>query len=206
MFLNHFSPNQRYGQKGFTLIEVIVSISIFIVVMVVAAGAVLSIIDANRKSHATKSVIDSLNFILEDFARNVVTGSLYSCSTTPSSGTISGALPTDNCPTGWTNNFSFKDQNGKVVVYSYDPISHQITVSHDGGVYLPVNSPEVYITSFDIYVMGVGRQSPNPEQQPRVFVTIRGYGAFGDPTNQKYRTEFNVQTSITQRNIERLEP
>jgi len=40
------------NNKGFSLIEILVSIAIFSVVMVTAAGALLATIDANHKAQA----------------------------------------------------------------------------------------------------------------------------------------------------------
>src|SRR3989344_3450237 len=84
IFLKYFSNFEfRMGNlrksRGFTLIEMMVSTSIFIMVMVVAAGAILSISSANRKSQATKVAIDNLSFALESMSRHIRVGTDYSC-------------------------------------------------------------------------------------------------------------------------------
>ena len=65
--------------KGFTLIEVMVSISIFTVVMVVALGAILSIVNANRKAQSLHTVINNVNLAVETMTRDLRTGYGYKC-------------------------------------------------------------------------------------------------------------------------------
>lgn len=49
------------GQKGFTLVEMIVAIFVFSVVMVISTGALVSIIGANRKAQSVKSVMNNVD-------------------------------------------------------------------------------------------------------------------------------------------------
>lgn len=65
--------------KGFTLIEIMVAVSIFISVMMIVIGALLMLNNANRKAQALRVVVDNLNFALEDMTRNIMTGSEYKC-------------------------------------------------------------------------------------------------------------------------------
>ena len=64
---------RKNENKGFTLIEMIMSVAVFTVVALIAAGALLAIADANRKAQAFKSVVNNLNFALESVARNLRT-------------------------------------------------------------------------------------------------------------------------------------
>lgn len=66
--------------NGFTLVELIVSLGIFTAVMFIATGALLSIINVNKKAQAQQSAINNINFALENMARNIRTGSRYICS------------------------------------------------------------------------------------------------------------------------------
>jgi len=65
--------------RGFTLVELIVSLGIFTAVMFIATGALLSIINVNKKAQAQQSAINNINFALENMARNIRTGSHYIC-------------------------------------------------------------------------------------------------------------------------------
>ena len=57
--------------RGFTLIELMVSVTIFIIVMVIALGSLLSISEAERKAEQLKTVMNNLNFGLESMARAI---------------------------------------------------------------------------------------------------------------------------------------
>src|SRR3989344_1570356 len=72
----------RNHNKGFTLLEMIVSITIFTVVALVAVGALLKVVDANKKAQSLKSTINNLNFALDSMSREMRVGSNYFCSET----------------------------------------------------------------------------------------------------------------------------
>ncbi len=63
--------------KGFSLIEIMVSVAVFSVVIMAGTLSMLSIIDANQKSQSLNSVMTNLNTVLETMAREVRVGSLY---------------------------------------------------------------------------------------------------------------------------------
>ena len=83
--------------KGFTLIEVMVSVMIFSVVMTVALGALLAMSESDRRAEALKSVINNLDFAMDALTRTVRTGYNYHCGvsgsdlTTPAPQNCSGA-------------------------------------------------------------------------------------------------------------------
>jgi len=66
-------------QKGFTLVEMLVSVAIFAVVMTVALGSLLAMSESDRKAQTLKSVINNLNFSLDSMSRAIRTGTTYSC-------------------------------------------------------------------------------------------------------------------------------
>ena len=70
---NHFT------QSGFTLVEIIISLGIFMVVAVVAVGALIGIVDTNKKSQTSNAVIVDLGLAMESFSREVRVGNAYHC-------------------------------------------------------------------------------------------------------------------------------
>ena len=78
--MNNFFSLQK-SQKGFTLVEMVVSLAIFTVVAVIAVGALMKITSANRKSITLKTTINNLNFTLESMSREMRVGKDYYCST-----------------------------------------------------------------------------------------------------------------------------
>lgn len=57
----------------------IVSLAIFTVVALIAIGALLRVLDANRKSINLKTTINNLNFSLESMSREMRVGKKYYC-------------------------------------------------------------------------------------------------------------------------------
>ena len=53
---------------GFSLIEIMVSLAIFSIVVLVATGALLSILNANKKTQALKAVVNNFNFALNKYS------------------------------------------------------------------------------------------------------------------------------------------
>ena len=67
------------NNHGFTLIEMIVSLGIFAVVAVIALGALVQIISANKKAQTLLATMTNMNFALDAMSREIRTGTGYYC-------------------------------------------------------------------------------------------------------------------------------
>lgn len=175
-------------KSGFTLIELMVASTIFIIVMVIAIGSVLSIVNVNRKAQSLNSVMTNLDFALESMVRDIREGNNY-CGT----GTL-GCPPTTN-----SQSISLTNTLGHTVTYSFQQITNaqgqqtgEIMKTVDGGIPYPVTAPEVNITNMLFSIKGNG----TPDyQQPIVLLIIQGKTG----ANLKTQSTFQVETLITQR-------
>lgn len=177
--------------QGFTLVELLVSVAIFSVVMLVAVGSLLTMVEASRKAQAMKSVINNLNFALESMSRTIRVGTFYHCGVTGSIGT-----PQD-CSQG-SSYFAFEKSGGNSSSLSdqivYRLIDNRIERSIDGGgTFIPITAPEVVVEDLRFYV--VGSQATPDTVQPKVVMIVRGSAQI----TSRSRTEFNLQTTIAQR-------
>ena len=171
--------------KGFTLIEIIVSVAIFVIVMTIAIGAVLSAVDANRKAQSISTVINNLNIAVEGMVRDLRTGENYT--------TITGCESTNAC-------ISFEDKAGRKVEYNLRTPAGEngnieknvvgFTDEYDEG---RITSDEVNIEEAEFKLMGDGT-SDGPE---RILVRLKGYAGAG-----KTRSDFNIQTVVTSRTLD----
>ena len=66
--------------SGFSLVEMMVAIAIFMVVAVVAVAALLKIVDADRKSQTLQDAVNNINFAMDSITREIRVGSAYTCS------------------------------------------------------------------------------------------------------------------------------
>ncbi|HBC70735.1 MAG: hypothetical protein UU05_C0030G0006 [Candidatus Curtissbacteria bacterium GW2011_GWA1_40_47] len=192
------------NSKGFTLVEMIVSLGLFTIVLFIATSAFLSVINADRKSRATRIATDNLNLALEDMMRKIKTGYAYGC------------VGAGDCASGTA--FSFTSQNGVNFIYKRGVGSGAIVsgtassgcgstfytstqgclLREEGGTTVPMiaTSPEIDIKSLKFAVSG---SAVFPDRsQPVVVVTIDGsIGA--DLPNTAGKSAFSIQTVVTQR-------
>ena len=186
--------NKFKNQAGFTLVEMLIAISLFVVVTTISLGAILSIFDANRKAQSSKTVVDNLNLAIENMARIVRFGNNYHCANLN--------LPLSNprnCNTGSdTDTLLAVNFGGSTIVYRWNgTINDPIQRSDDGGVnFTDITAPEAKIEYLRFYVFGA---DPNPDtKQPYVVVVIKGYVG-NKPTTQ---TVFSIETLMSQRTLD----
>ena len=205
------------------MIEIIVSISIFTVVMVITMGALLTLNDASRKAQAIRTVIDNLNFTLEDMNRKIRTGDSYYCYETPmlnSTHPLEANVWTHDCPTAGGPTLVVRPQAGSLnagtrtwLAYSFE----KNPVTGRGGIFvrtgeaigqriqffqtrMSITSPEVDIKKMDYRVVGAEVKLGTPKRQPMVIINISGTV---DLSKEKLRTDFSLQTAISQRNFDK---
>jgi prepilin-type N-terminal cleavage/methylation domain-containing protein len=187
--------NNDGTQRGFTLIELIVSIGLFSVVMMISVGALLSLVEANRKARALQSVMNNLNVTLDGMVRAIRMGAAYNCGTegVPGSGG-------EDCPTGGTT-FSFAPFGSSASaanerwVYTFS--DGRIYRSEEGGANsIEVTAPEVVIEEMNFYLTGSERRDGN---QPKVVFVIKGI-AGGD--RLKTSATFYIQATAVQRSLD----
>ena len=163
------------------------AVSVFLVIMTISMGAILSIFDANRKAEAEKTVMDNLNFAVETMSREIRFGTHYHC------GSSQPLTTPQNCPAGDTF-LSFLSSSGVQTVYMLNGTSLEESV--DGGnTYVAVTAPEIVINSLEFYVIGA---SPSPGTlQPKVLIKITGTAG----TKASSITDFTLETLASQRLI-----
>lgn len=84
--------------KGFTLIEMLVSISLFAVVITMGVGTLLVIIDANGRAQSMQLIMTNFSFALDSMTREIRTGTNWYCGTYSGTGNLSTAPEKDPSP------------------------------------------------------------------------------------------------------------
>jgi len=178
--------------RGFTLIEVIVSTALFTIVILVAVGALLALVSANRKTQALHAVMNNLNIALDGMVRSIRMGSNYHCGG-------GGTLSPQDCPNG-DSLFAFESFNGDPNnpedqwVYSYDTDTKRIYKSEKSGRdWFPITAPSVTVDSVQFYVIGTTRGGV---EQPKVVIEMKGTAG---AESVKTKTEFHIQSTAVQR-------
>lgn len=189
-------------KKGFTLIEVMVAITIFSIVMTITMGAIFSIVSANKKAQALNAVINSLNFSIEAMVRDLRTGYNYYCGGEKSS----DAEVRDCAPGDTTVSFlsTQSSQSGIDKIVTYDLNTTDYTSPNVGGItkkigiggdYFFLTSQEVDIKEMKFYVTNSDHTNASDYKQARILLVIKGEGRVPGVGV----TPFSLQTLISQR-------
>lgn len=210
---------QKHTQRGFTLVETLVSLAIFAVVMVTATGIILSVITSNKRNQAVNSVVNNLNYSIESMVRDIKTGFSYKCDYTQATNqTLSEfkALP-HNCTSASIDNltlvstingtvekivrYQFKQPAGEETGYIEKTIYTESGGSVTSAVYPLTDRINIDIRSMSFTVNpgsplydAVGATSPSPSQ-PSVNLLIKGTAK----VNAINISDFFIQTLISQR-------
>lgn len=179
------------SRRGFTLVEMIVAIGLFTTVLFIASSAFLAVVNADRKSRATRTAMDNLNLALEDMARRIKTGVAYYCD-----GDSNTALTaTNNCTGTPSSRIAFTEQNGTTRT-SYYLAAGVVRRSSDGTDLAVTSASEVTINDLKFIVGGSTKWDPTGKDvtQPYAVILIDGTTKTG-----KVTSGFNIQTMVTQR-------
>lgn len=192
------------SSKGFTLIEMLVSVGLFSVVMLVAVAAILSIIGNNKKAQGINNVVNNLNFAIESMVRDMKTGYLYKCSYSWPNLTqdSTGLCPSSTTPVDTVAFFSTLSGTPTAVEYSF------VAPTTQNGVYVPGHIvkrtapsgiPVDLTSTSDVDIQDVRMYVSSPASgsglQPGIFLIISGKANIAD--NEV--TDFGLQTFISQR-------
>jgi prepilin-type N-terminal cleavage/methylation domain-containing protein len=177
------------SSKGFTLVEMLIAVSLFVVIVSFSLGSLVSVFNANKNAQSSKTVVDNLNLSLENMARTIRFGKNYHCG---SDGTLSS--PRD-CPDNINGDTFFAVTfESKVIIYRLNGTTIQKS-SDGGGSYEDITAPEAKIENLKFYVFG---SFPSDNAQPYVVVVIKGYAGSKSDT----QSSFSVETLISQRTID----
>lgn len=202
---NLLSPKHQLNQRGFSLVELLVSLSLFIVVLTMAVGSLLVLINANAKAQNIQSAVGNVQFALDSMAREIRTGSAYYCSTSASANVIEGSDSTSDCNKGvylsiieGGQSLTSGGVNGRLA-YRYNSTDHSIERKVGNGAWYPLTDPAVSIDAMHFNVANslVGFQGGFP-RQPNVTIYISGSVAGVANTN----STFTLQTTVTKRVID----
>jgi prepilin-type N-terminal cleavage/methylation domain-containing protein len=187
--------------RGFTLVELMVSTSIFAIIMLASIGSLFTLLGASKNSRAKHTALDNVNFALESMTRSIRMGKNYIC--TPEGSlyptTLEGSLiPGRDCQDNEAGTaISFLPQSG-----SGDLTTYKLSSRYDDSFTLErcVSDNCVQIISDDVNIKYVnflvkGTGTSLSKRQPNVFIKLKG-----EVKVKEESVPFNIQTFINQRN------
>ncbi len=177
--------------KGFTLIEMLVAVSIFAVAAVISSGVLLSASDAQQKILSLSVVQDNLSYVFDIMGKEVRTGKSYHCGITADD---FSDIPRD-CASPGGPSFTFRNSAGDKITYRINSGRIEKVLNGNPATSLILTSSDANITSLTFYVVGA---PANDHLQPRLTIVLRGTSGL----KEKIKSRLNIQTTISQRLID----
>jgi type II secretory pathway pseudopilin PulG len=202
--------SRQQHNSGFTLIELMVSTSIFIIVMLVVIGSLVISSNTAKQSQALAQAMDNVNFAVDTMSRSLRIGSHYACITPGESVNLDPSVaiqPADCAPGGNTygDKVEFMSASSSAPSVASVPTVYELypdipgspstlrrCTAATGCVDLVASNVDVQVLKF--FVKG---SDPNDGMQPSVYILMKGV-----VTVKNVPTSFAIQTIASQRSSE----
>lgn len=192
--------NTRSISSGFTLIELMVATSIFVIVILSSMSSLFVLMGAGKNSRALRFAMDNVNFSMESMTRSIRMGTNYNCVSSNDSIDMNDVDSTRDCSSIDDGTFiAFVPQGGS------SRIGYKISARNDAGGTHTLQRCDVVngcvdIVSSDVNISGlkffVSGSSPSDNRQASVYIIMKGTVLVkGVPTS------FAIQTMASQRNF-----
>ena len=191
------------SRGGFTIIETMISVSIFLIVVMIGIDSLLNASLIYQKSRDQRSVMDNLTFIIEDISKNIRTGSNFRCisevfnisqvnNTLQSCNNGGGAIVFENAsgnPDIITDQWVYK-------IEATNGVDFNVWKSVNGAQsFIKLNPDEINFTSSSgFYVSGAESSLSGNKQQPLIIIRL-----VGKIITKGKETPFALQTTVSQR-------
>ena len=184
---------------GFSLIEVLVSLSIFTVVVTISVGSLMMLVEANARTRSIHAAMTNLSFTLDSMTREIRTGTDYYC---VNSGLPESGFATNDCGvTEYTKASAMAFNEGGQSLTSaassrrigYRLNNSQIERKLGDGSWVSLTDPNITIVNLNFYIWGSDPESVGDIKAPIVTIYVSGYA-----TNRGPSEKFDIQTSVTQ--------
>jgi prepilin-type N-terminal cleavage/methylation domain-containing protein len=174
------SQTVNNSKRGFTLIEIMVAVSIFAIVATIIVGALLAANAANQKAQAIKLAIDNVNYAIDSMVIKMKRGAVYNCA-----GVVGSPVNCTNTPGTSIAFISPKDPlpGYSATPYTYKLASGRITLND-----VPITSQDVTIESLKFWVYDTDKSAG------RIVMTVVGNARVGKQTSY-----FALETAVAER-------
>lgn len=192
--MNYFFLQKTIKEKkGFTLVEMMVALSLFTIATLASISTLYTVNNASRRIQSLRSVMDNLNFAVESMSRTIRTSQEIFCGPQ--------GTPVRNCPFEFQNPSSALSMNA--LIYGNQVIEYRRTEVNGvgfierkvgSGPWSAITAPEINVQSLQFYVDGA---DSSDLKQPMVTFIIKGVATTSEAT-----TPFSIQSIASQRSAE----
>jgi len=169
--------SSKFGESGFTLVELIITLGLFIIIFTVVIGIFVRAITTSRYVGSITALNNNLSLVIEQISREVRTAYDFCVD-----------LICDSA------NFSFRNSAGALVEYRLgtgEDAGRLIRASGGSGAPITAEDIEIAVLNFVVY-------TASSLQQPRVTVALTA--RHRDEVLQSVIAPIEIQTTISSRN------
>ncbi|MFH0951645.1 MAG: prepilin-type N-terminal cleavage/methylation domain-containing protein [Patescibacteria group bacterium] len=193
--------------RGFTLIEILIAITLFSITIVVAVDVIVAYTKLQNRGVIQQTLGSDARFVMESIARQMRLGTIdydYYADPPDESGEI-------YLTAGPINKLAIKDNANNVTLYRLNTGTDKVEVSNDiydigGGTWTSITPDDIEISRLDFYISPAvdpfALQDPVPaadskyksDEQPRVTIVMSSISNKTNPPVEKH-----LQTTISSR-------
>jgi prepilin-type N-terminal cleavage/methylation domain-containing protein len=172
---------------GFTLVELMVSLSLFTIVIMAAISSLYSVNSASRRVESMGTVLDNLNFAVDSLSRNIRTGTNVGCG-------VAGQDRLFGQTTCSSIIFDKTIGTDETVTYQLSSTSPYSIQRCTGNVCVAITSPNINVQKLSFFVEG---SSSSDTLQPKVIIFLQGVATAGGNI-----APFALQTQVSVRSAQ----
>ena len=176
---------------GFTLIELMVSLSLFAIVIVIILGSIITVMDSNKKARSLMTVMNNLNFSVDSMVRSFKTGQ------NPSETNSGTCFETTEINYRDTTSSIEDEKQSREVEYCFETDNEtdygKITKFTQNVGKSDLTSPDIDIDSATFDIINADTA------QPLLIINLQGTVMI----TASVSSAFSVQTSVSQRQPQR---
>ena len=191
--MNKFKIKKQNNSQGFTLIELIVTLGIFVILISIVIGGFINALRGQRVAVGLMEINDNMGLVLEQMAREIRMGYDFIL--------VSGEL-------------RFTNSSNKSVSYRLnnnlnDPNRYAIERDEEGAGFEPITAENIKIDKFNVFACGQnidltdlgvgGCDGSGGVFQPRITLSMRITGKGKDVYIEKLGAYNEIQTTISSR-------
>jgi prepilin-type N-terminal cleavage/methylation domain-containing protein len=182
------------NQKGFTLVEMLVAVSIFAIVMVVSIGTLIVLLSAGAVAQSAQVITSNLSFAVDSMSRHIRTGYDYHCSNTVPDDNDPLPSGTMDCENGASVFVFTEGESGDRTAYWFDSTTRALYQKVEANAWRRMTSTEIAIDPFSFTLTG---STGGDAAQPTVRILLKA-----EPIEERMDVyPFYIQTTVSSKQL-----